>query len=134
MAFTLQSIHDSYSNEEISDNLQSLYKSRFLSKINHSIFSIPVTDILYFSFEDHNTVIITKSYRTFVIDYSLENLVSFLNPKHFFRINRKVILHIESIKKMNLLSKSRIEIVLNNNEKQIVSRSKTSAFKTWLEY
>jgi DNA-binding LytR/AlgR family response regulator len=134
MAFTLRTLNDPYSNDFITENVSVEYKSRFISKVNHSIFSIPVTDVLYFSFEDHVTVLITLTFRTYVIDYSLEQLTTFIDPKHFFRINRKVILHIESIKKMNLVSKSRIEVILKNDTKHIVSRSKTAAFKTWLEY
>ncbi len=34
---------------------------------------------------------------------------------------------------MNVLSKSRIEVILKNNIKELISHSKTTDFKTWLD-
>jgi len=124
-------------NPQIINKLNTLplktYKSRFYAKINHSIYYIPVNDILYFHFEDNATVLINKSKKAFVIDYSLEHLEKILNPKKFFRINRKFIIETRSIKKMDISSKSRIDILLIDNKREIVSRSKTPHFKAWLD-
>lgn len=109
------------------------YKSRFFAKINHTVYSIASEEILYFNFEDNATVLVNNENRSFVIQYSLDALESYLDPKLFFRISRGFIIKIDSIKKMNMSSKSRIEVVLKNNVKEYVSRAKTKDFKTWLD-
>lgn len=109
------------------------YKSRFFTQINHSIFCISVEEVLCFIFEDGATTLTTTSGRNYIIKYSLENLESLLNPLEFFRINRRCIANIDSFKKINILSKSRIELVLRNGSKEILSRSKNASFKIWLD-
>lgn len=109
------------------------YKTRFFAKINRTIYSIPVAEILYFKFEDSATILVNNVNKTFVINYSLEVLEEYLNPKLFFRINRKYIVHINSITKMNIYSKSRISIILKNNISEMVSRSKSGKFRSWLD-
>ncbi|HPF12279.1 MAG TPA: LytTR family DNA-binding domain-containing protein [Flavobacteriaceae bacterium] len=109
------------------------YKSRFFAKINHTVYSIPTEEILYFCFEDNATVLVNNENRSFVINYSLDALESTMDPALFFRINRQCLIKIDSIKKMNLSSKSRMEVVLKNNKKELVSRSKTKDFRDWLD-
>jgi len=109
------------------------YKSRFYAKINHSIYSIPINQISYFHFEDNATLMVTNTKKSFVIDYSLERLEKLLNPIKFFRINRQYIIETNSIKKMDISNKSRIDVILNDNTKEVVSRSKTKQFKDWLD-
>ncbi|MEZ4874648.1 MAG: LytTR family DNA-binding domain-containing protein [Flavobacteriaceae bacterium] len=109
------------------------YKSRFFAKLNHTVYSIAAEEILYFQFEDHATLLRSKEGKAFVINYSLDTLEKELDPKRFFRINRKTIIHIDSIKKMEVLSQSRIDVTLLNNQKEVVSRAKTKDFKTWLD-
>ncbi|MCB0456138.1 MAG: LytTR family DNA-binding domain-containing protein [Flavobacteriaceae bacterium] len=110
------------------------YKSRFFVKLNHTVYSIAADDILFFQFEDQATVLRSKEGKSYVINYSLENLEKQLDPKKFFRINRKTIIHMESIKKMEVLSQNRIDITLLNHQKEIVSRAKTKDFKIWLDF
>jgi DNA-binding LytR/AlgR family response regulator len=109
------------------------HKSRFFTQINHSIFCIPVEEVLCFIFEDGATILTTTSGRNYIVKYSLESLETLLDPQYFFRINRRCIANIDSFKKINILSKSRIELVLRNGSKEILSRSKNAAFKTWLD-
>jgi DNA-binding LytR/AlgR family response regulator len=51
----------------------------------------------------------TKGNR-YAIDYTLDQLENLLQPKDFFRINRKVILHIQSIEKVSTYFNSRLSI------------------------
>lgn len=114
------------------DNLKTTYKSRFFAKINNTIYSIPVDEIQFFKFEDAAIVLVNNENKMFVINYSLDALEDFLDPKIFFRINRRFIIHINSIVKMNIYSKSRISVILKNETKEIVSRSKSNEFRNWL--
>jgi DNA-binding LytR/AlgR family response regulator len=92
-----------------------------------------VEEVLCFVFEDGVTTLTTISGRNYIVKYSLESLETLLNPLEFFRINRRCIANIDSFKKINILSKSRIELVLTNGTKEILSRSKNASFKTWLD-
>lgn len=118
---------------ELTKILVPQYKTRFFARINHTVYSIPISEIIYFTFEDNATILLRKDQKSFVINYSLDTLEEFLNPKQFFRINRKYIIQIDSIVKMNIISKSRIDVVLINNSKEMVSRSKSKNFRTWLD-
>ncbi len=109
------------------------YKSRFFSKINQTVYSIRTNEISCFLFEDNVTILVTNNNRNYIINYSLEALENLLDPCDFFRINRRCIIKIDSIKKMHLLSKSRIETILENGMKEMVSRSKNTAFRSWLD-
>jgi len=109
------------------------YKSRFFTKINHTVYSISTEEISYFLFEDHVTMMATNTKQRFVLTQSMDSVEAVLNPMDFFRINRRCIIHIANIKKMNLLSKSRIEIELSTGLKEMVSRSKTTLFRSWLD-
>ena len=55
------------------------------------------------------------------MDYSLKYLSEQLDPSQFFRINKKYLIHIDSIKEMYYTSKSKIKVELkpeNTNEKE----------------
>ena len=64
-----------------------------------------------------------------------ETLESLVDPRMFFRINRSLFIQINSIKKITNLSTGRINLDLDGyaDNPATVSRSKTSAFKNWLD-
>jgi DNA-binding LytR/AlgR family response regulator len=115
--------------------LNKQYKTRFLVKMGQSIDTIPTTDIQHFETEDSISFLITKKGTRYPIDYSLEQLESMLDPKAFFRINRKIILNIQSIDKVNTYSNSRLSIAVKflDGDARIVSRERVNDFKTWLD-
>ena len=58
-----------------------------------------------------------------------------LNPDFFFRVNRQLIIYIDSINEILTYSKSRVKLKLNPSyEKNIVvSTETTPKFKSWLD-
>jgi DNA-binding LytR/AlgR family response regulator len=58
-----------------------------------------------------------------------------LQPKQVFRINRKIILNIQSIEKVGTYFNSRLAITAKflDNEARIVSRERVNDFKKWLD-
>ncbi len=70
-----------------------------------------------------------------MIEYSIEKLMSLLDPKQFFQINRKFILSLEAIQKIEPYFNSRLILTLNPSTKEevIVSRERVGAFKEWLD-
>jgi two-component system LytT family response regulator len=80
------------------------------------------------------TFIRTKSNKTYPVDFSLDKLSDMLNPKHFFRVNRAYIVHLESIANMNLMGTRSIKLTLYppSDDMVLVSNSRYSEFKEWL--
>ena len=66
----------------------------------------------------------------------LEKLQQVMDPKYFFRLNRKVICSIVAIKEIKTYLNSRLKITLEAgkyNCEAIVSRERVQAFKEWAE-
>ncbi len=110
------------------------YKSRFFIKINNTIHSIPTKEINFFYSADSNTLMTNSLGRNFVIDFTLDDLEKVLNPDSFFRINRKYLVHIDAIEKIQTYSKGRIQINLKQGPVMAlqISRAKTKGFREWL--
>jgi len=108
------------------------YKNRFTSKIGNKIKILETSKITYF----HSTNNLTFAHSNnidYCIDYSLSLVTEKVNPKHFFRINRSHILHINSIQKVSTHTNNRLKIYLpDTSEYLIVSRERVKDFKKWL--
>jgi len=113
---------------------KSEYKSRFMIKVGEKIKLIPIEDILAFYSMEKATFILTSRQRNYVIDYSLDQLQTLLNPNRFFRINRKYIVSLDYIDEIIAWSNSRLKIKIPGFEDEniIVARDKTREFKKWL--
>lgn len=125
--------HNSTLFEELAKNYKPNYKTRFYTKLNHSVFAIQVEDIQYFIFEDNATILVNNDFKKFVLNYSLDALEKLLDPTRFFRINRQFIISFGSIIKMDISLKNRIQVNLKNDQREMVSRVKTKDFKDWLD-
>lgn len=110
------------------------YKSRFLVKIGSSIDTIKTEDIHHFETQDSLSFLINTKGNRYPVDYTLDQLESLIDPKIFFRINRKVILSINVIEKVSSYFNGRLAISNHQLEgdSRIVSRERVQDFKTWL--
>jgi len=115
----------------LSDN----YKQRFVVKVGEHIRSIPTSGILYFYSLDKATFLHTADDHNYVIDYSLDQLEQLVDPKRFFKINRKYLLAMEAITDIITYSNSRLKVELKHTHDMdaIVAREKVSKFKQWLD-
>lgn len=110
-------------------------KNRFIVKSGHTIDSIKTEDVLHFQTQDSVTFLVIENGKRFPIDYTMEQLESLLEPSQFFRINRKVLLNIKAIEKVNTYINSRLQIQSKHLEgdMNIVSRERVGYFKVWLD-
>lgn len=110
------------------------YRKRFSVKIGQQLKVIDVAEIECFYSENKGTYIHTLDNRDYLIDSSLEVVESELNPKDFFRINRKFIIPMQSVKEIQVYSNSRLKISLPTYkvDEVIVARERVSDFKEWL--
>lgn len=113
-----------------------VYQERFLITLGERIESIPISEVAYFFSEDRYTYLVGKTGRQHIINTNLGELEGRLDPKVFFRINRKYIISYHSINKMVAYSKSRVKIELSpeapNAMDVIVSVERSGSFKKWL--
>ncbi len=116
-------------------DLEKNYKERFLIKNKDQYNFILSSEIAYFYSEDSLTFIVTKNGKSHIYDQALNKIESELNPKDFFRINRKQIVHLEAIQKIENYFNNRVSLELHPKPKEetIVSRDKVKPFKSWLD-
>jgi DNA-binding LytR/AlgR family response regulator len=110
------------------------YRKRFSVKIGQQIKVIDVTEIECLYSENKGTYIHTLDNRDYLIDSSLEVVEAELNPNDFFRISRKYIIPLQSVKEIQVYSNSRLKISLPTYkaDEVIVARERVSDFKGWL--
>lgn len=110
------------------------YKERFTIKIGQHLKIIPIEDIECFYSENKGTYIFTSDIRDYLIDITLEQLESDLDPMKFFRVSRKFYININAIKDIISYSNNRLKLVLNHFSEHeiIVSREKVKNFKIWI--
>ena len=110
------------------------FKNRFTVKIGQSIKVITIEEVEGFFSENKGTYIHTIDNRNYLIDGAMELLEQELDPKKFFRISRKFIIPLVSIKEIQVYSNSRLKIILPTfrSDEVIVAREKVQEFKTWI--
>lgn len=118
----------------INENKKS-YKQRFLVQSRASeLKTIQLNEIAYFFADGRYAYIVCKDASKYIAEENLSHLKKELNPDVFFQINRKFIVHIDSIAQIIKYSNSRLKVNLNppGDEETIVSAERVSVFKEWL--
>lgn len=112
------------------------FKSRFLAKAGQKMFFVETNEIQFFQAEDKLVFLVDKEGNRLMIDYTLEKLETLLNPKEFFRVNRKYLARYTSIAQIKPYVNSRLKLLLRSGSKTeevVLSRERVHDFKTWAE-
>ena len=114
------------------ENLR-VYKTEFAVRIGKRIKIIKTESIDCFYSED-NASYLKSSNSNYIINEALSGLETKLNPKQFFKVNRKFIVNREAIETVVSFTNSRFKIELKNRNQAeiIVSRERSKTFKSWL--
>lgn len=109
-------------------------KERFLVKKGSGLRIISIDQVAYFYSEDGYVHIMDKEGSKHIIDTTLDKLFTELDSEKFFKINRKMIVSIPAISKIDSYFNSRLvlQMVPPAPHQVIVSREKCKAFKNWL--
>lgn len=120
---------------ETKDKKEIVYKKNFVVRIGDKIVILPMNDIAYFFSKDKTTYLFTFDSRQYIIDQSLDLLISWLNPNIFFRINRSFIINLMAIQGIFRHFTSRMKLQLNPplDDEIFVSRQRTNAFLNWID-
>jgi len=121
--------------QQLLHSARGIYKDRFMIQIGDTYQSIPVDEIAYFFSDEKTTYAVVHSQQKFLLDQSLNELQTKLDPHQFFRVSRKYIVHIRSIKKVSKYFHSRLKLKLKLAipEDILISRAKVSAFLEWMD-
>ncbi len=111
------------------------YKERFIVKAGQQLTFIQVEDIRYFYSEDGLLFARMNDKKRHALDYTLDQLENLLDPKDFFRLNRKTIANINAIYKVAPYFNSRLIVEMRPQPEfeVIVSRDRVTDFKNWLD-
>lgn len=112
---------------------KSLYKRHFLIPYKDKLIPLSVDEIAYIYTEYKITSIVCFNRRTYTLDSSLDELMSHLNPAHFFRANRQYIVSHCAIVDMSVWfgGKLAVNLSVQTPERIIVSRARNKEFRNW---
>lgn len=113
-----------------------VFQERFLVQMGARIKSVPVTEVAYFMADGKYLMLYTFEGSGYVVDQTIAGVEGRLDPRNFFRINRKFIVNYAAIRDMVRYSNSRIKVILlpepPENIEAIVSTDRIREFKEWL--
>lgn len=107
---------------------------RFLIRYGDHFRVVEPDGIAYIHSLMKNTFLRTREGRDLPLEESLDKLEKQLDPTKFIRLNRQLIVQLNSIKELLAYSKSRVKVVLDPpyGDDAIVSSERSAAFKRWL--
>ncbi len=110
------------------------YKSRFMITAGNRIRSVEIAEVAYFYSEEKLTFLATRDGHFLPIEFSLDKLITLLDPKAFFRISRQYIISFSAIQSVvtHLKGKLKLELKPRAKTEVLVSSDRASEFKTWL--
>ena len=116
------------------NQLDRKYKKRFTIKMGQQLKMITIDEVECFYSENKGTYLHTLDNRNYLLDTTLEQLETELNPADFYRVSRKFIIALKSIKEIQIHSNSRLKVILPTykDDEVIVAREKVTDFKNWL--
>lgn len=114
--------------------VEKTYRQRFTLKIGEHLKVISIAEAECFFSENKGTYLHTHDNRDYLLDLTLEQLETELNPDDFFRVSRKFIVPLKAIKDIVVYSNSRLKVILPTykTDEVIVSRERVNGFKEWL--
>lgn len=109
-------------------------KSRFLIRMGDTYRYVPTRDVALFGSEDKTTTLSTLDGKTYVVDYSLDQIEPMLPSERFFRLSRACIASIESVGRVTRYFGGRLSVELRSAAmgRVVVSRGRAASFLKWL--
>ncbi|WP_162127581.1 LytR/AlgR family response regulator transcription factor [Flavobacterium phycosphaerae] len=114
--------------------IERTYKKRFTIKMGQQLKMIAIDEVECFFSENKGTYLHTFDNRDYLLDTTLEQLETELEPIAFYRVSRKFIVPLKAIKEIQLYSNSRLKVLLPTykEDEVIVARERVNDFKEWL--
>jgi DNA-binding LytR/AlgR family response regulator len=113
---------------------QTKFKERILIKRGQQMSFIKTEQLAYSYADGKLCFAVDLSGNKYLLECNLTQLEEQLAPKQFFRINRNLLVNIDSIQKVHtwLGGRLKLELVPTTNIETVVSRERVNEFKDWL--
>lgn len=115
----------------LEENIENKFKTSFLVSSGSHLKKIESHEVICFFSDINATFILTNSNRQFVINNSLDNLEQQLQPKSFFRINRKYLVNKKYISALKNEGQMLLQIPEAKEFDFVVSRLRIKTFLEW---
>jgi len=113
---------------------QAGFKKRFLVKRGTDYISIKTEEVAYFYATHKLVCLVDSSGQKFIMDQSLADIESQVDPAVFYRVNRKYLVNMSAITRIKAYPKSKLllEVTPLVPEEIIISQENAAAFKQWM--
>jgi DNA-binding LytR/AlgR family response regulator len=110
------------------------YKERLLIKRGQQLSYLKTGNTAYCFADGKLCYAVDFNGSRYLLENNLSQLEEHLQPDHFYRINRHLLLNIEAVKKVHtwLGGRLKVEVVPATTAETIVSRERVNGFKEWL--
>lgn len=109
----------------------------FLVNHGYKLISVSEKEITYFAATGKHLFIYVKSGNSYLYNSTITDIINSLDSFHFFKINRKYIVHRNSIKEVLKHSPQKVELILTvpsvENDPIFISKKEINNFKNWLD-
>lgn len=122
--------------ERAIDQWSNGYKQTLLVRFREKILPVKVQEI-GFMYASNGLVYLELAHqKKYIVSYTLEQLESMLDPKFFFRANRKFILNKSFVENIEYYSNRKLMVTctIPSPENIIISRDKANSFLEWMEH
>lgn len=121
--------------EALFRGLEKNHKKTLLVHYRQQILPVRTNEICFIHYDNGIIKIYTGTDRAYEINSTMEELEQTLDPQDFFRANRQLIIHRNSVLKAEQYFGRKLIIQLNikTPESVVISKARASAFLKWLE-
>lgn len=109
-------------------------KDRIVVKKGTDFVTVKTDQTAYFLSEFKMTFLVDRSGKRYIVDQTLAELAEMLEQQQFFRINRKYLVHIDSIHRFRPHDHGKIlvELTPSASEEIVVSQENAPVFRKWI--
>jgi len=134
--FKSSPINQEFISSFLANYSQKTYKKRFLTKLGNRFSFVTVDHVSYFYSESGMTYLIENgSPQRQLIDHTLSELESgLLDPLKFYRVNRSMIINLESLIEIKPYYNGRLVLSMSSKSEEaiVVARERVNEFKNWI--
>jgi DNA-binding LytR/AlgR family response regulator len=122
--------------QRLNEGLNTQLRSRLLVKRGAEYIPLKLSEAVLFYTDNKIVYVLDKAGSKYLCDQNLSELELALDPKVFFRANRKYIINLEYIRHYKACDKVKLQVELDLKEAQkhsiIVSQETAPAFRKWI--